>query len=143
MYSYQDNEGNKYAVCQFGGEGKYRAVRIVEEPFSVIPLHTPVRSELEYANLDMDWFAVFHGLKKVFCDSVSFPGKTTQMETCPLCSHYPLDMKAGEFEGNYYVTPWDCPSCGTNGRQMDKVDFDGHVMDLSGFTIPSKLITTE
>ena len=140
MNSYLDKEGRKYGASIYGEEGSYAAIQITENPFSICLIGYPVRDTIEQAAADLEQYAAKNEMEAKILASVSFPAKDTETETCPICSHYPVEFNNCNFEGSYYISPWNCPNCGSYGRQMEEVVFDGHVVDVEGVAVPKAMI---
>lgn len=138
---YNDTDGFKYCATVYGTDKSFAAICVGETPFTVTLLNgCPIRESLEAAQRDLDEYAGKNGLEQEICGSVSFPADSAEKDTCPVCGNTELLFLEGKFEGDYYISPWECPECSSYGRQMEKTAYDGHVVDMCSLAIPAAMV---
>lgn len=127
---YYDANGGDYVATGYGDEVHFAAVKVSEMPFSVQRLENcPLRQTQEEAQADLDAYATSHKLKQSYGHSISFDSTAAQ-DTCPICGNEELVFDEGRFEGSYYLGGWDCPECDASGKQVEKTEYDGHVIEV-------------
>ena len=75
-------------------------------------------------NLNPDGSRKTEQCNEAGCDAcISDPG------VCPNCRHENLSYCSGEVEDGYYIYKWNCEECGSQGRELYRLEFDSIVAD--------------